>query len=310
MNRQRLKDMAAVFIIVFLLPYVLTVVLSGAGKSKGAGKTSEYMVTVQKEDREEKVSLNEYLVGVLAAQIPASYEMEALKAQAVLIRTYYFLHEQEGAKQEYLTRGQLESLWGEELEARYKRLEQAVTDTGMEVMQYKQELAEPYFHAVSAGQTRAGGEIFSEKECAYLKQVSCEKDMQAANYVTIRTFTAEQLKEILGTYYEGAGTELLEKPQELFQNIRRDSAGYVLGIEVAGKGISGEVLKEQFGLPSAHVEIEDWEGGVRFVCKGLGHGIGMSLYGANELAKGGKGYKEILQYFFEDVAISAQADEK
>lgn len=304
MNRQRLKDVAAVFVIICLLPYVLTILLSGSGESSHQKKnTSERTVTVTRRDCEETIPLGEYLVGVLAAQIPADYEMEALKAQAVLIRTEYFFYGGEKL-QNSLSVSELKKLWGENYESNYKRLEQAVTDTGLEVMWYKQKLVKPYFHAISAGATRQGEELFTEGDYTYLRSASCEKDKQADNYVTIRSCSAKELQRILEQYYGGAGIDQLNQPESLFQDMQLDQAGYVVTLEVAGKQISGETCREQFALPSSCMQIEAWEDGVRFVCKGMGHGIGMSLYTANELAKEKKDYKEILFYFFENISIA------
>lgn len=302
MKNSKFKDVAAVFIIVFLLPYVVSVVLSGfPKKSDTAGE--ERKVCVAYEDSQENITLTQYLVGVLAAQIPVDYHLETLKAQAVLARTYYELHDMEkkvievgDGTQQFLTEEQMKNLWGDKFEQNYRKLEQAVIDTYGKCFYYNGKLAEPYFHAVSCGNTRDGRKVLYSEEYVYLQQASCEMDLQADNYVTIKTFTREELQEIMEPFQ-------CENPAQLFRIIQKDEAGYVTEIEVNGQRIHGEAFRAQMQLPSAHFQVEEWEDGVRFVCKGLGHGFGMSLYTANELAKDGESYEDILNYFFKYITI-------
>lgn len=311
MKLQRLKDMAAVFIIVFLLPYVTSVIISGipkkdAKKAENVGQT----VCVAYENREETISLQKYLIGMLAAQVPVNYESETLKAHAVLVRTYYELHEKnlevveaDSGAWNYLSEEQMKNLWGEDFEANYRRLERAVAETGNECLYYKGKLAEPYFHAVSAGKTRNGTEVFHSERYAYLSSVSCEKDIRADNYVTIKTFTKEELKEILQQMGTAVTEEAVSDPVGWFEISARDAAGYVTEIKVNQLVMHGENFRTALQLPSGAFVIEEWEDGVRFVCKGLGHGFGMSLYTANELAKEGKSHDEILSCFFADIDL-------
>ena len=319
MKKHVLKDMAAIFVILFLLPYVITIFAFGVPKStKIRQSKDEKTVCIAYENREETVTLTQYLVGALAAQIPIDYSLEAIKAQAVLARTYYALHEMEqeviridDGGQAFLSNEQMQNLWGDSYEENYKKLEQAVTDTGNECLYYNEQLVEPYFHAVSAGSTRDGEQVFEDSAFSYLKSCSCEKDMEASGYVTIKTYTEEELCEILTQFQqnttvseESAQAEVsLDNPAAAFQILNRDSAGYVTRISVAGETFHGEAFRSKFSLPSANFQIEEWETGVRFVCKGLGHGLGMSLYTANALASEGETYTEILQYFFDSVTL-------
>lgn len=321
MKYQRLKDVAAVFVIVFLLPYVISILVSGFPK-KDAAKTSSPVqnVCIGYENRQETISLQEYLIGALAAQMPVDYRLEALKAHAVLVRTYYMKYEkdievikQNQSGQAFLSKEQMKNLWGEKFEENYRKLEQAVVDTGEECLYYKEQLMEPYFHAVSAGNTRNGTDVFQSEEYEYLQACSCQKDLLADNYVTIKTFTKEELEEVMEQFQaeepDSATADAVEvksnKPMELFNLIKTDSSGYVTRIELDGRLMHGETFRNVMQLPSAAFSIEEWDGGVRFVCKGLGHGLGMSLYTANELAGEGKNYQEILQYFFKNVTITA-----
>ncbi len=328
MKNPMLRDVAAVFVILFLLPYVVTILAFGfPEKNSSRSNSAEQSVYISYDGRQEKITVTQYLTGVLAAQIPVDYQMEALKAHAVLARTYFQLHvgkdtviEKDTAAQTFLTKEQMKNLWGDKFEENYKKLEQAVTDTGDECLYADDRLAEPYFHAASAGKTRDGTEVFGEASYAYLAGCDCKKDLQADNYVTIRSFTEEEIEEYLVQLSEKSGiqqetVQTEESTQEgvskesssalidSFQVLNRDSCGYVTRIQVQGRTVHGETFRNVFGLPSAAFQIEEWESGLRFVCKGLGHGLGMSLYSANEMAKEGDTHREILQYFFKNISI-------
>lgn len=307
MKQQVLKDVAAAVVVVCLLPYVVTVLVAGVPKKSEKRKMSDKTdVTVVYEDRSEKVPLQKYLIGVLAAQMSVEYEMEALKAQAVLVRTDYEKNQKNkevsAKEQAFLSIEQMQQLWQERFEENYQKLERALVDTDGICMYYKGELAQPYYHAVSAGKSRSGAELLGNGY-EYLPSVDCGKDYLADSYVTIKTFTKEELCEKLTQFYEGKGIESIDSPAQICKVLQKDSAGYVDQVEVAGQSVNGETFRKQFSLPSAAFEVEAWEDGLRFACKGFGHGLGMSLYGANELAKEGNDYQQILNYFFKDVAI-------
>ena len=315
MKRQRWKDVAAFLVILFLLPYVFTLLAAGAGEGRKESGKSGVQVTVAGEGYEENISLTEYLTGALAAQMPAGYEPEALKAQAVLVRTYYELHEKEQKvigeedSQPYLSGRQLKELWGEAYDENYRRLEQAVTDSGYECIFYGDKMAEPFYHAVSAGRTRSGAEVFHDDSYAYLASVECPSDITAENYVTIRKFTIEEVYALM-KQDGGLPEDVTEQAAETVWNeVTRDGAGYIVTWKPAGQTIHGEKLRTLLGLPSACFEAEPWDEGIRFVCRGRGHGLGMSLYEANQLAVEGKDYKQILKYFFKDITISPPQDE-
>ncbi len=307
MKHQMLKDVAAVVVVVCLLPYVVTVLVAGVPKKSGKEKLSDKTdVTIVYDDRSEKMPLQQYFIGVLASQMSVEYEMEALKAQAVLVRTDYEKNQKDqevsAKEQTFLSMEQMKDLWQEHFEENYQKLERAVVDTKGICMYYNNALAQPYYHAISAGKSRNGAVLLGNGY-EYLGPVTCEKDYLADSYVTIKTITKKELCEKLTQYYEGKGIESADNPAEICKVVQKDSAGYVEQMEVAGQSVHGETFRKQFLLPSGAFEVEPWEDGLRFVCKGLGHGLGMSLYGANELAKNGKDYQQILNYFFKDIAI-------
>lgn len=304
MYRKRLKDMAAVFIIICLLPYVITVLCSGNTTMKNSTKeVSGQVVVIKEEGRTEEMGLDEYLAGVLATQIPAEYHLEAIKAQAVLTRTGYMLHGQgkkamtvENGGQSFLTVEQMQELWGEKFDENYQKYRRAIKDTQGKVLSRDGKMLEPYFHAASSGSTRSGKDVLGEGY-EYLKSVSCEKDLHMDNYVTIKTFTREELSDIFKQQYEESDWK--EKAfTDVIKIKKRDDAGYVSEVEVGSRAVTGETFRTQFHLPSSSFQIKLWKDGIQVICKGIGHGFGMSLYTADKLAKSGKNYEEILNYFF------------
>lgn len=314
MRQRRWKDVLAVVIIVFLLPYVVTVLVSGFQEKKQdtfpvAGKT----VKIEEDGNVEEIDRERYLVGVLAAQIPINYEMETIKAQAVIARTFFIKHEMAGttiqkhdAEQEYMTTAEMKELWGiSQFQRNYQKLSRAVEETAGEMITYQGSPIEPSFHAVSAGATRNGAEVFGSDTYPYLISKTNEKDMQAPNYVTIRTFERAQVEDIIRQNYgDAAAASIGDSLLASFEILEQDSAGYITKIKAVGQTVGGEQFRKQFSLPSAFFEMEELDGNLRIVCKGLGHGFGMSLYGANELAKEGKSYQDILHYYFENIDVS------
>lgn len=315
MRRKRWKDFIAIASIIVLLPYVITVLMSGVFEGKDSELVlSGEIVRLEENGIVRELDREQYLIEVLAAQMPVDYEEEALKAQAVLARTFFLKSamagttvKKEEAKQEYRGMVQMETLWEEEFQNNYTRLEDAVKTTGNERIVCNGELIEPSFHAVSAGTTRNGEEIFGENVYPYLKSRASEKDKEAPEYLTVLTLDKEKLEAIVRENYgEEAVSSVAVSPAAAFVIQERDSTGYVIKIQAAGQVIGGEQFRSQFSLPSSCFDIEELEGELRIICKGLGHGFGMSLYGANELAKEGKNYREILQYYFENIEIVSE----
>lgn len=306
---KKLKDVAAVLVIVFLLPYVVVILASGMPEHHGSvSQVTGQAVCVEYDNYREMIPRDQYLVGALAAQIPVGYHMEALKAQAVVVRTCYMLHERDrvsvepdGDTQPFLSKEQMKNLWGDDFQTNYKKLEQAVVDTANDCLYHNGQLCEPYFHAVSAGETRDGCQVFGSEEYGYLACKVCEKDMLADGYVTMKTFSHEELEELLETELvltsgQAAGVQVLET----------DQSGYVTRMQVGQQQMHGELFRKKLQLPSAAFQMEVVDSGLRFVCKGLGHGLGMSLYTANELAQQGNSYREILEYFYKKTTLEQQ----
>lgn len=301
-------------LLALLIPYIATLALTGniqgAGgkrKSQSAGVKSGRMVILS----EGAVDVEEYLVGVVGRQIPAEYGLEALKAQAVIARTY--IYRQMGEKQEisqeelnldYLEADQLEKLWGSDRFVDfYETIEQAVEETGGLVLSVNGELIEPLFHRASAGMTRAGDERHP-----YLQPVESRKDVEMEGYLSVLLWDA-------GTFAEKINEITPEKDQKAdqiassIQLVEKEEAGYVKKIQIGNHTYTGDEIQQVLRLPSPCFTLEEYEGQIRAVCQGMGHGYGMSQYGARVKAEAGATAEEILKYYFQNVELISKSHE-
>ena len=230
--------------------------------------------------------------------MPVSYQLEALKTQAVIIRTnllkrsmeFYQTESMEEAAEairqmdleimgfSYASPEELEKLWGyEQWDSYYTKIQEAVSSTQGKILVIDGKPVDLPYHAVSAGRTRSG-QVLGE-EYSYLESVECPEDVESADYLKIQLLELEELPEIL----------------------EQDNAGYVNRIRMGEKTLAGEEFRSRFSLNSSCFSLEETEEGVRAVTKGLGHGLGLSMYQAGRLAATGRTYMEILLYFYKNV---------
>lgn len=287
-----LKQVGYFLIIILLLPYVVTVFVKGEGVTMGVDLTANQpYVYVETESGQKKISLEEYGMGVLAKEIDASYEMDTLKAQAVLIRTsIYKTIQEEGSdsvmSKKYWTRSQMRTNWGAASYGEYyEKLKKAWKGTDGQVLMYEGSLILAPYHKLSNGMTRSGNEVFSTEEFPYLKSKECPEDVESQDAMTT-TFIQVEKGEIK----------------------KKDSAGYVLDVACDGKILSGEEFRESYHLASSAFTLQEYEGKIRVLTTGIGHGLGMSQYYANKLAKDGTDYKKILNYFFDGTSLEEVAE--
>lgn len=253
-----------------------------------------------------RIAMEEYLYGVLPMVIPAQYEPECIKAQAILLRTNLIKKYMEQVKsgesiledaaQSCLTAPQLKEMWGSSYYENSEKIRQAVNDTRGIYITYNGMPIESCYFRVSAGRTRDGEEVLGE-EFPYLRSVACPKDYLSADYLTHITMKKKEVERLIG----GEVTEL-----------QYDSAGYCTAVflqETEGspagehRKLSGEAFRELLHLSSASFTMEEEAGKFLFTVKGTGHGLGFCQYAANELAQGGYDYNSILSYFFQNIAL-------
>lgn len=251
-----------------------------------------------------------YLWGVVAAEMPASFEEDALRAQAVAARTYTLwkaLHNKAHPQanvctdytccQAWLSREEAMEKWGEQGAEYAAKLDKAVAATDGVVLYYDGQPIQAAFHASSAGQTQDAVAVWGST-VPYLKAVRTPEGEETPNYHTSVTLTAEQVRGLL----EPLGCKLEEKkPEEWFAQLTYSEGGSVAAAEVGGVALRGNELRTALGLRSASFTVGYAEGAFTFAVTGYGHGVGLSQYGANALAREGKSWREILRWYYTGV---------
>ena len=275
-------------VLFLILPYLLTVIISG----RKACPLSR------------QPDLEEYIPILAAAHIDWECEKEAIKAQTVIERTNLSLKNksEEAIKdiQEAADYLKKKNMSGEELK-QFRMFQEASACTKGEVLVFQNEKRELPYHPLSQGKTRSGEEILGEK-FAYIPSVETPKDIDSPLYIEGCYFSLKELEEKIKKSYPAfsitAETEI--------EITKTDSAGYVMEIQIGNQVFQGERIKELLDLPSSCFSVQSSQGEVRFLCKGIGHGMGMSQYTAHHLALEGKNYEQILAYFFPDMEIQKE----
>lgn len=261
------------------------------------------------------LGLDQYLWRVVAAEMPASFELEALKAQAAAARTYTLsklgrtVEKHPDADvctditccQAYIDPDQAAANWGDNAAAYTAKITSAVSETdGMAVL-YDGQPIQAVFFSSAAGRTVDAVEVWGNS-VPYLTGVDSPEGDEVPNYHSTVTFTLEEFKSKLLAQYPDA--DLSGDPAGWFQNTVPNSAGGVEQVDVGGVTVSGGVLRTLLGLRSTSFTVTAGSQGVTFSVTGYGHGVGMSQYGANALAKQGKTYDEILKWYYTGVEVA------
>ena len=311
---------------------VLTVLLFGGAYLAAGGPAAEpepaapetaavhhdrdVTLTIQDGDTTEQMTLERYLSGVVRGEMPASFEMEALRAQAAAERSYVYYQLAAGRKDAhpdadfctdhtccsaYLSETAAREKWGGDFAPWNTRVEQAVSDTDGQVVLYNGRPILAVFHSSSAGRTAAAGDVWSG-DLPYLVSVdSPEGEETVPNYYSTVTFTAAEAKEkLLAAHPE---LKLSGTPDRWFGAAAENGSGRVETVSVGGTDIEGTELRRIFGLRSACFTVAADSESVTFRVTGYGHGVGMSQYGANQLAREGKTWQEILEWYYTGATV-------
>lgn len=302
-----------ILLLLFLfLPYLITVLL-GNGRKNGEEtemlmvmeqlKASRYTVVNETAVGRESIPLELYVADKLMRTMGEEYEQEALKAQAILLRA-------EMIPDEGMSVAVSDESYGKEKTAKACLI--AVAQTRGIYPEYEGKPVYGAYCKVTGGSTRSASEVLQTQDYPYLSPAVCERDFLCPEYaktIPVRkeeweaAFAKMEKAEVLEKTMEWARKQKRYEKEGDFDLIR-DSAGYVLFIRYRDKWVEGEALRYALGLPSSSFQIEEEENEILFQCKGVGHGLGMSQFGANEMALAGKNYIEILQYFFDGITFS------
>lgn len=309
MIRTKLYSILFIILFIILLPYLITIILSDkVKKEENTLENQKKVVSIQSEKGKEKVDLDTYIVSVVAAEMPANFELESLKAQAVAVRTYTIRHTKDKEninsnelKQSCMSIDKMKEVWGSQYSNNYNKILKAVESTKDEIMVYNKEPIEAVFHSTSAGKTQSAKDIWS-KEIPYLVSVDSSEDKNAKEYLhTIELSKDDIIKKIRDNVSDFA--IYTDNILENMQIIERSEAGYIKSIQIGNKIFTGEEIRKYLGLYSSNFTIDTMDNGLKFTCRGYGHGVGLSQNGANYKAKKGLDYKQILTHYYPNIKI-------
>lgn len=246
----------------------------------------------------------EYIKGVVASEMPALYEEEALKAQAVAAHSYALVHLDQNALtlstdpavcQGFLSREERKELWGKHYGEYEKKLTAAVEAVQNEVLTVEKKPILAAFHAISSGKTETALAVWG-RAVPYLTTVESKADTGAPGYETLVEMTAVEVSNTLVKRFPEI--RFSKDKSKWFTSIKKSDAGTVTAIKAGDVETTGIQLREALGLRSADFDIAVTEKGFAFSVYGYGHFVGMSQYGANEMAKAGSTYLEILKHYY------------
>ncbi len=295
------------FLVVLFVPYLIVRLICGV--DVGEGRVEVY---VAEEDAVREMDVRQYIKEVVAAEMPAEFHEEALKAQAVAAYTYLEhrktkeFEEHMGADictdykhcKAWISEEKRRSLWeADKAEAYWEKISEAVEETAGELIVYDGEAIDALFHSTSSGRTENAADVWG-KDIPYLVSVKSDGEELSPRFNSEKTVTKEEFVNIVSDNVENA-----DKNAELFSDIMRSDAGGIKTITVLGQKIKGTELRAMFELRSTNAEIDTDGEMVVFKVKGNGHGVGMSQYGANYMATNGYGYKDILTSYYTGTEI-------
>lgn len=322
---QNLKNLKWLFFCllftVLLLPLSARFIYGGNQKNKqsrpkDAVADMEIKLYLHKSDKVETVNAYDYIRGVLFAEMPADFEPEALKAQSVAAFTYtvnkmeYVINNPDsdvGHKGGYVCDNSNHCkayIPIEEVKKRFSdsdidKISSAVSETLGEVITYDGKPITAVFHSISAGKTASALEVWGS-ELPYLKSVPCQDDEKCPDFKSTVAFTKKEFADIM---QDSLSVTLPADINSWIGEIKYFDSGYINTVSIGGTAYSGSYLRQLFSLRSSSFKIKIKDQTVVFTVSGYGHGAGMSQNGANEMAKKGNSYKQILKYFYTDTSI-------
>ncbi len=266
--------------------------------------------------------LEEYLIGVVAAEMPADFEIEALKAQAVAARTYTLKKMQlktnsSNSKhpnavvctdpahcQAWMSEDEQKKLWGIVDFLKYRnKIEKAVESTKGQIITYENRIIDPVYHSNCGGKTENSEDVWKFK-IPYLRSVESPYSIDTPRYKEVKNFSMEYIDKALGTNIAAVpAANIKDNVAKYFKILQKTSTGRIKKIYIGGKTILTTQLRQILGLRSTKFTISIKGDIVKFTTYGNGHGVGMCQYGANGFAKHGKNYIEILKHYYKGIKI-------
>ncbi|MCL2014381.1 MAG: stage II sporulation protein D [Oscillospiraceae bacterium] len=311
MLKKYLSILAVFALFMMIAPLIALFRDSSGDKQKTENKGERVTVRDHKTGESFELYLKDYIKGVVAANIPAVYEPETLKAQAAASYTYAVRHinsdtalsTDPAEHQAYIPDNELKSIYGENYSEYKKRISEATDAVFGEILLYQNEPIAAAYFAFSNGKTESAANVWGQ-DIPYLIPADSPHDINAPNYQITVSISAE---EVLARLTE-SDSELVMPvyKTDWFKIAERSDSGYVTKVAVGNKTMTGIQIRTMFDLKSTDFEIVSEDDQFLFTTKGSGHAVGLSQHGANEMAKEGKTYTEILKHYYTGIEISSQ----
>ena len=264
-------------------------------------------VFVMSANKTTDIEIFDYIVGAVAAEMPASYEKEALKAQAVACCSYmmwvkensdnaeYDITSNPATHQGYLTEDEMKEKWGNKYESYKGKIEEAVTEVYGKYMIYDGEVILALFHAISPGKTQNSEEVW-ESPLPYIKSKSAPGDSLSPDFDSTSVVPCQKIRDVFSVKSD-------IKDSELIDIFALSDSSFVKEITLGECNVSAGDIASKLSLRSPYFTAEYKEGNYIFKVKGYGHGLGMSQYSADYMARQGSTYDEILRHFYSGIKI-------
>lgn len=305
----------ALAVFALLFPIIYTLSLSGGSvpplQEDVPSEDASVTVTVLDGDKTVSMNMRDYLTGVVAAEMPASFELEALKAQAVAARTYTLYKmlvnpssnhpdadvcTDSSCCKAYSSDQELQEKLGDSYEEYISKIKSAVNGTDGQCLVYDGEPILAVFHSSSSGKTVSSGEIWPS-QLPYLVSVDTpETDDTVPNLTETVSFTFDEFKNTVSASYPEASF-----PEDIsgwITDIAESNSGRLSSVNIGGVTLTGSQVRSLFSLRSAAISFSVTDSGIDITTNGYGHGVGMSQYGAQLMAKGGSTYDQILLSYY------------
>lgn len=295
------------YLIIIVVILSIIAIVSSPSKNKTAfldeleSNQMNVVIKDSKTNEEKNMLLEDYVIGVVAGEMPASFNEEALKAQAIAARTYAVYKVKTSnttydlvtdvSNQVYLTKEQMQEKWGNSFEKYYNKIKNIVTSTADMVMKYNGNVISSYYFAMSNGKTEDVSMVFGGN-VDYLKSVDSSWDKDVKNFEVTKTMTKQDFCENLN----------IDCGNIVIGAINRSDSGRVNTIVINNKTFKGTSIRSMLGIRSTDFTIEVKDN-VSITTRGFGHGVGMSQYGAEKMAENGYKYDEILKHYYQNVDI-------
>lgn len=327
------KITAFILFLVLLILIIPAFALLGGNKTNVSKKDYKKSDTISKKDLEEnnfylvkdvdtneimRLTPSEYIKGVVAAEMPIDFHSEALKAQAVAAHTYAVKQideelnnptpELEGAYlstdykkfQAYISKEQLKTKWGKDFDLNYKKLSQSVDSVIDEIITYNNAPIAAAFHSISSGKTESAKNVWGQ-DISYLTSVESTGDELSPAFESTVTLTDKEVAHAITQKYPKA--KFSKDRTKWFEILEKSESNTITKIKIGSITTTGKEIRELLKLKSANFTCEYKDDAFTFTSNGYGHGVGMSQYGADYMARQGSNYQDILLHYYTGVDI-------